>query len=568
MTSRDRSPEPAASDHDDHLGIDLEASWNRSSRLGVCETSPSPRSAPDADPRGRLTTVAAPVLDRLAATIESTGASVVLTDASAAVVDRRVGPSRLRRFLDDVGLIPGWSFAEDAVGTNGMGTAAEERRPVVVNGDDHYAHPLHRFSCVGVPIEHPITGRLEGVLDLTSFVRDAGAWMTPLAVEAVAGIRSELEAASSAAERALFNAFLRATGRAAGPIVSLGESLVLTNPAAARLLDGVDAGSLRELGADVVGRGADVVHELILGGGESIRARFEVVEVGTRAVGAIVRLDEASVPRTRSIARRPSASDDLTEWASRIRAGVRAGERVLVRGGPGTGKVTAVDEALTGTDLGPIDRFDAARLVIDGTGPWLKAIEVSPAPVIVVQHLDLLDDHPARALGVVLDDAAGRAVIATTGPDGLSQALADRFDRIVELPDLAERRSELAEIVRGLLARIAPRGTVRLAPEVLQAFGRVDWPGNLRQLEAVLRRIVGERPTGTVTMDDLPADIRADAHRPNLTTMERHECDAIAAALADADGNKLAAAKALGISRSTLYRKIDAYGLDLERRTY
>ena len=103
---------------------------------------------------------------------------------------------------------------------------------------------------------------------------------------------------------------------------------------------------------------------------------------------------------------------------------------------------------------------------------------------------------------------------------------------------------------------------------MVQALARVEWPGNLRQLEAVLHRALARRRAGTVTLDDLPAEVRAATHRPNLTTMEQRECEAIAEALAAHDGNKVAAAESLGISRSTLYRKLDAYGLNLDRRTY
>ena len=59
----------------------------------------------------------------------------------------------------------------------------------------------------------------------------------------------------------------------------------------------------------------------------------------------------------------------------------------------------------------------------------------------------------------------------------------------------------------------------------------------------LLHRIAVERRSGTVTLDDLPPEVRAATHRPHLTAMEEHECEAIAKALSDADGNKLVAAK-------------------------
>lgn len=196
--------------------------------------------------------LAAPVLDRLASSLTDTPTTLVLTDAHAAILDRRAGTRRLHDTLDELGLIPGYSYAEDVVGTNGMGTAAEERRPVRVMGEEHYNEALRALTCVGVPIEHPITGRLEGVLDLTCFNEDAGPWMTPLVAEAVAGVRALLEAQATAAERALLAAFLRASQRGSEAIVTLNDSFVLTNPAAARLLDGADHGPLWELGAEAV----------------------------------------------------------------------------------------------------------------------------------------------------------------------------------------------------------------------------------------------------------------------------------------------------------------------------
>lgn len=572
---------------------EIAASWARSSRFGVSGDRLEPAEAPNADPRGRLASLAAPVLDRMATTLADTRTTLVLTDAHAAILDRRAGTARLQGMLDDLGLVPGFSYAEDVVGTNGMGTAAEERRPVLVQGPEHYHEALRPLTCAGIPIEHPITGRLEGVLDLTCFNEDAGPWMTPLVAEAVAGVRALLEAQATAAERALLAAFLRASQRGSEAIVSLNDSFVLTNPAAARLLDGADHASLWELGAEAVAGRSGAAHEVELAGGTTVRASFEVVELGDRPVGAVVRLAEPDGPGRRRRARpsavaatagpsAPTVPEPTTitgRLVAEVRAALEAGEPVLVRGPAGSGKATVARLAAAGSE--PVV-LDAGRAVVDGARRWLTSLDAALADgrTVIVRHVDVLGAEVAAGFAAVLDSAptGSRIVVTALEPGGTTEAtadasdagraVADRFVRIVRVPALVERTAELPALVRSIVGRLVPTGALRVGPEVVQALGRVDLPGNLRQLEAVLHRIAVDRRSGTVTLDDLPPEVRAATHRPHLTAMEQHECEAIARALAEAEGNKLVAAKALGISRSTLYRKLDAYGLQLDRRTW
>ena len=86
----------------------------------------------------------------------------------------------------------------------------------------------------------------------------------------------------------------------------------------------------------------------------------------------------------------------------------------------------------------------------------------------------------------------------------------------------------------------------------------------MRELAGVLRATRGAE----IRVEDLPADLLAQAARVPTTGLQRVEAEAIARALAGCDGNKLEAARALGISRSTLYRKLRAYGLDLEHHAF
>jgi sigma-54 dependent transcriptional regulator, acetoin dehydrogenase operon transcriptional activator AcoR len=88
------------------------------------------------------------------------------------------------------------------------------------------------------------------------------------------------------------------------------------------------------------------------------------------------------------------------------------------------------------------------------------------------------------------------------------------------------------------------------------------WPGNVKQLYQVLREIVGKRQTGVVGVRDLPRECRAVTRRV-LTPLEAIECDVIVDALLGTDGNKVQAARQLGMSRATIYRKIHDYGISM-----
>ena len=87
---------------------------------------------------------------------------------------------------------PGFSYAEKFVGTNGIGTALEVGGPTHVFGHEHYAENLEDLACAGVPIHHPISGRLVGAVDLTCWRRDAGALLLTLAKTTAEQIRQAL----------------------------------------------------------------------------------------------------------------------------------------------------------------------------------------------------------------------------------------------------------------------------------------------------------------------------------------------------------------------------------------
>ena len=107
-----------------------------------------------------------------------------------------------------------------------------------------------------------------------------------------------------------------------------------------------------------------------------------------------------------------------------------------------------------------------------------------------------------------------------------------------------------------------------MAPEVLQLFLRYQWPGNITQLFSVLREMVAASPRQTLGLNEVPAELKRSAPRRALSRFEQAELHVILDALAETGGNKQQAASLIGISRSTLYRKLQNAGVDLENTVY
>ena len=166
--------------------------------------------------------------------------SVILCDADGVVLSRRTGDHALEQHLNRVWLAPGFSYAEKFVGTNGIGTALEARGPAQVFGHEHYVERLEELACAGAQIRHPVSGKVLGVLDLTCWQRDAGPLLIATAGTLTRRIEQMLLQQSGERELAVLGDYLVASRRNRGPVLAIGEDLVMMNDRARALLDPAD----------------------------------------------------------------------------------------------------------------------------------------------------------------------------------------------------------------------------------------------------------------------------------------------------------------------------------------
>lgn len=147
----------------------LLASWQRSEDYGVSLDDVRPMFSGTYDNDSLFFQCGREVLADLHSTLSSEPVGIVLTDADGLVLNRLSGNRELLHALDEVHLAPGFSYSERQAGTNGLGLALADRVPTLVRANDHYALSLCGYTCAAAPVFDPVSGRLEGAVNLTTW---------------------------------------------------------------------------------------------------------------------------------------------------------------------------------------------------------------------------------------------------------------------------------------------------------------------------------------------------------------------------------------------------------------
>jgi len=199
------------------------------------------------------------------------------------------------------------------------------------------------------------------------------------------------------------------------------------------------------------------------------------------------------------------------------------------------------------------------------------------APGLQAKLLRVLENGHYRRVGGTQEIHADVRVIAATNKNLEEEKRDARFREdlyyrlnvvAIALPTLRERLQDIPELVQHFLInrQIGPR-PFQIAPETLEVFAHYDWPGNVRELANVLERAQILAENFTITLDDLPDNmlvsvpaggLAPSAEAACLREVERRHVQWV---LRQEKGNKVHAARVLGISRRALYRLIQKYHL-------
>ena len=584
-------------------------SWERCAALGL-DFGQRPRVEPLSSAEMRaafdrseaLRQSCRPEIEALHAEAQATGSLVILTDADGLILDT-LGSDSFAGRAAQVALRPGVPWSESLTGTNAIGTALVERRPVEVRGAEHYFEPHRILSCAAMPILGA-DGTVLGVLDLTgpaAIHQGHALGLVGLAVTAIEHRLLETVPPGCEVLRLHRDPGLLGTPRE-GVLVFEGSRLVGANRHGLAFL-GL---SWDDLGAEQAGfHGAAAAPGLLAlrdATGAPLYGRLQGIPVAARAR----RRTTAEPARPAAEAPNPEGpildpgTEKLLLRAVRL---IDAGIPVVVEGETGTGKEvfaraahvactraqkpfvavncaalpeTLIEAELFGYEPGAFTgaaRHGAKGLLRQAEGGLLFLDEIGDMPLSLQSRLlRALQEREVLPVGGTRPVPVDFALICATHRD-LSRMVeegafrADLFYRIapyrVRLPTLRERPDRLA-LVRGLWARSdGPARGVTLSPSCEAALAEAAWPGNLRQLAACLKALAVLAEAGEVLgVEDLPEGVTKPSasspvhlREPEAGSLDTLAQDAMRAALAAHGGNVSRAARSLGISRSTLYRR-------------
>jgi transcriptional regulator with GAF, ATPase, and Fis domain len=229
---------------------------------------------------------------------------------------------------------------------------------------------------------------------------------------------------------------------------------------------------------------------------------------------------------------------------------------------------------------GRFEMADSGTLFLDEVGDVPLHLQVKLLRVLQERTYERVGDNEQRHTQARIIAATHRDLRRAVAEGNFREDLYYRLRVFpIELPPLRERREDIEPIADLLLRRVGTRTgrALRFSPEALRHLLRYDWPGNVRELENALEFAATVCQGQTLQPEDLPDELvqrRATASAPPVAEPEPgpgpeasspeppSERATLEAVLSTHHWNREATARALGVSRSTLWRRMRAFGLE------
>ncbi|HEU5140756.1 MAG TPA: sigma-54-dependent Fis family transcriptional regulator [Bacillales bacterium] len=601
----------------------LTASWKRSQAFGVDPIHAENEVLTGGELKDRearfheLLQSCSDIFENLYAQLKSSLFMMLVSDVDGYIVFSKGEPPFLNR-AKKVWLNSGANWSEQVKGTNAIGTALIERKPVHVVGNHHFCRENQFLVCYAAPL-YSATGEMLGILDISGNAKLHHPHTFGMVRAAAEACQSRLLLRNLQQELTLS---LRESETIANqnqnPLISIDPNGIITriNQKAARLLEKPASQCIGQPLSSWFGQ-QDT--ENILGlkkhGFAQIKMKADskqwkvqpIQDKRRKHFRSVLSLQPAESVPTPSKKIKPGnmiwscpKAEKILHLARRI---AQTDTTILIRGETGTGKeiiakeihrasgrkgslVTvncgAIPEQLIESELfgyekgaftgahqkGRMGKFEAAdggTLFLDEIGEMPTTLQIALLRVLEEKKVMPIGSNTAKPVDVRIITATHRDLIHDINEN---QFRADLYYRLCEielpLPALRERTDlyELSDLFLSEMSREL-NADIQMEQTAQQRMETYDWPGNIRELRHVLRQAAYlayfTRKSTMIRNIDLHLPRKQPAEGGPEDTLHTNEEEQISGAIRQAKGNISRAADLLGMGRTTLYRKMKRY---------
>ena len=216
---------------------------------------------------------------------------------------------------------------------------------------------------------------------------------------------------------------------------------------------------------------------------------------------------------------------------------------------------------------GRVEVAEGGTLFLDEIGDIPPRLQVKLLRFLQERTFERVGESHSRKADVRIIAATNVDLRKAIGAGGFREDLYYRLRVVpIEIPPLRERREDIEPLARFLLARVAARHDreLRFSFDAIRVLLRYSWPGNVRELENAIEYAVAVGRGQTIQPEDLPGEITQPSNAVPASTVASGltgEAERLRAALEQNHWEREATARALGISRTTLWRRIREAGL-------
>ncbi|SHJ35652.1 PAS domain S-box-containing protein [Malonomonas rubra DSM 5091] len=228
-----------------------------------------------------------------------------------------------------------------------------------------------------------------------------------------------------------------------------------------------------------------------------------------------------------------------------------------------------VKGAFTGAVTDKVGRFvaaDGGTIFLDEIGDISAQMQTRLLRVLQEKVVERVGDIKGIPVDVRVVAATNRNLKKRIESGEFREDLFFRLNVVnIDLPPLRNRKTDIPALVDHLIDKLnirLNRNIQDVSEEVLGILMAYDWPGNIRELEHCIEHAFILCRGTRVEASHLPAELTLVSHEKIPSASSSVDAEAIRSALSKTGGNKAKAARLLGISRRTIYRKIDEFGID------